>query len=239
MPQFWLDEGRTIEVELPRNLTCAKCGGGGCGVCQNAGAITLRSRTELPELVQVVLPISSLVDGSAPASERPPSEAAPRSDKRPTTSKSIVIRVPECGGLPDASQGQFIRGWLLLQVDTAAEASSNVTTLDEDAIDSSKMLRAAVRSSGKCSTQNYKAVVLPRRSRSAPAQGDSQAARGPSQAARGPSKAASKLPEVAPPVSTTRPSMRMARTRTASSVQWIYVAVVVFILAVAAFLLLL
>lgn len=195
VPPRWLDEGRTIEVELPRNLTCAKCGGGGCSACSNAGAITLRSRNELPELVQVVLPLSSLVDSSTagtqeePASQRSQAttspDPGPRSDKRPVGPKPIVIRVPECGGLPDSAKGEIIRGWLLLQVDCVGEPSPNVTTLDDDAIDSSKLLRAVVRSSGKCATgPTFKAVVLPRRSRSTPAADERNASRGTSTPAR-------------------------------------------------------
>lgn len=166
VPEQWLAEGRTIEIELPRNLTCAKCSGGGCGVCGNAGAITLRSRTDLPELVQVVLPLASLINAAIGSSGGTAgAEGLSRSGKH-ATPRPIVIRVPECGGLPDSEKGEIMRGLLLLTVDIAAEASSNVRILDEDSIDSSKMLRAVVRTSGKTPAgPDFKTVVLPRRSR--------------------------------------------------------------------------
>lgn len=88
------------------------------------------------------------------------------SSARKGPSRPIMIRVPECGGLPDSGAGEITRGLLLLTVEIGAEASSNVRILDEDSIDSSKMLRAVVRTSGKSPTgPDFKTVVLPRRSR--------------------------------------------------------------------------
>ncbi|MGE5788312.1 MAG: hypothetical protein ACM3ZE_27195, partial [Myxococcales bacterium] len=162
VPEQWLADGRTIEIELPRNLTCAKCSGGGCSVCGNAGAITLRSRTDLPELVQVVLPLFSLIEAAMPQARA----AGVGASARKGPSRPIMIRVPECGGLPDSGAGEITRGLLLLTVEIGAEASSNVRILDEESIDSSKMLRAVVRTSGKSPTgPDFKTVVLPRRSR--------------------------------------------------------------------------
>lgn len=242
VPPRWLDEGRTIEVELPRNLTCAKCSGGGCSACGNAGAITLRSRNELPELVQVVLPLSSLVDSSSSGAEDPASqrgnaaaspESGPRSDKRPVGQKPIVIRVPECGGLPDSSKGEIIRGWLLLQVDCVGEPSPNVTTLDEDAIDSSKLLRAVVRASGKSATgPSFKAVVLPRRSRSAPVTEEPNASGTTSASA----PARSNAPKFQAPAAvverrTSTPSQSRARSLTAVRVLYVALAVLIGIAA--------
>ena len=48
VPRAWLDAGLAVEFELPRNLCCAACKGGGCDVCQRSGAISLRGGQELP-----------------------------------------------------------------------------------------------------------------------------------------------------------------------------------------------
>ncbi len=108
----WLEEGASIEFELPRNLSCAVCGGGGCDACDRAGAISTRGRRELPELVQVKLPVRN--------DEGPPS-SGPR---------SLVIRVPAHGGL--AAEGSDLpRGNLLLRIKVADEADPGITRLSD------------------------------------------------------------------------------------------------------------
>lgn len=108
----WLEEGASIEFELPRNLACAACGGGGCDACERAGAVSTRGRRELPELVQVKLPVRS-EDG-------PPSSGA----------RSLVIRVPAHGGL--APEGSDLpRGNLLLRIKVADESEPSVSRIEE------------------------------------------------------------------------------------------------------------
>lgn len=152
VPRIWLLEGRTIEVELPRNLVCVMCSGGGCSRCQNSGAISVRGRNELPEVVQVCLP----EQGDA-ATRRSMHEVAARNHGQapsdatePVKRKSVrpmIIRIPECGGLPDLSTSAIVRGWLLLHVGIADEASANVRLLDDDEpLSSSKMFRAEAKS---------------------------------------------------------------------------------------------
>ncbi|MCA9646265.1 MAG: hypothetical protein KC492_36500 [Myxococcales bacterium] len=112
IPRQWLEEGASIEFELPRNLSCAVCGGGGCDACERAGAISTRGRRELPELVQVKLPMHS--------DDGPPS-SGPR---------SLVIRVPAHGGL--APEGSDLpRGNLLLKVRIAEEPEEGVTRVED------------------------------------------------------------------------------------------------------------
>ena len=96
VPRAWLEAGAVVELELPRNLACATCDGGGCDVCERAGAVALRGRRELPELVRVTLP----------SRNREAVAAAP----------SVVIRIPEQGGLP-AEGSALPRGLLLLRVE--------------------------------------------------------------------------------------------------------------------------
>jgi hypothetical protein len=95
----WLEQGATIEIELPRNLSCAACKGGGCDKCQRSGAITLRSRSEPVELVTVTLP------------------RAHRDMETTASGKSLVVRIPERGGLADSPD--LPRGLLLLNISPA------------------------------------------------------------------------------------------------------------------------
>lgn len=89
----WLAHGEVIELELPRNLSCATCGGGGCDACGRSGAITLRRRNEPAEVVEVTLPVR-------PQDEEP-------------DSRGITLRIPEQGGLPEPGS-ELPRGLLLL-----------------------------------------------------------------------------------------------------------------------------
>jgi hypothetical protein len=91
----WLSVGEVIELELPRNLACAACGGGGCDRCGRSGAITLRKRDEPAEVVEVTLPARS-------------------NDELPD-SRGITLRIPEQGGLPEHGS-DLPRGLLLLTV---------------------------------------------------------------------------------------------------------------------------
>ncbi|MCC6215253.1 MAG: hypothetical protein IT376_10310 [Polyangiaceae bacterium] len=112
VPGEWLDEGSVIELELPRLLTCATCEGGGCGACDQSGAITLRGRKELTELVEVTLPRRA-----------PTMSEAPRSSRR-----SVTLRIPERGGAPEAGS-ELPRGMLYLTVQEASEPSPTVARL--------------------------------------------------------------------------------------------------------------
>ena len=94
VPQAWLESGDVVELELPRNLTCAACEGGGCDACERSGAVSLRGRDELPELLTVTLPRRKADPGSE--------------------ARSVVIRIPEQGGLPPESDAALPRGLLLL-----------------------------------------------------------------------------------------------------------------------------
>lgn len=107
VPAAWLESGEVIEFELPRNLACAACEGGGCDACERAGAITLRGRNELPELLSVTLPM-----------RKPGAEGEGR---------GVVIRIPEQGGLPPEDDHALPRGLLLLRVEPAEVADPGIT----------------------------------------------------------------------------------------------------------------
>ena len=100
VPRTWLARGAVVELELPRNLVCATCDGGGCDVCERSGAVTLRGRGEPADLLRVTLP----------------------GEQR----ESFVIRLPERGGLPPLGSG-LPRGHLLLRVEPSARADANVS----------------------------------------------------------------------------------------------------------------
>ena len=104
----WLSVGEVIELELPRNLACATCGGGGCDACGRSGAITLRQRHEPAEVVEITLP-------SRPDDEQP-------------DSRGITLRIPEQGGLPEAGS-DLPRGVLLLTVVPSAEPDPSIKLL--------------------------------------------------------------------------------------------------------------
>lgn len=100
VPEDWILAGATLEIELPRNLACAACGGGGCDACARSGAVSLRGRTDPVEKVEVTLQ-SSTVSDDVPSSR----------------TRRIVVRIPERGGhAPSEAGTQVPRGHLLLSV---------------------------------------------------------------------------------------------------------------------------
>jgi hypothetical protein len=104
----WLLTGEVIELELPRNLACATCGGGGCDACGRSGAITLRRREEPAEFVEITLPAR-------------PGDDAP-------DSRGITLRIPEQGGLPELGS-DLPRGLLLLTVVPSPEPDPRIRLL--------------------------------------------------------------------------------------------------------------
>ena len=108
MRREWLVVGEVVEVELPRNLACASCGGGGCDACGRSGAITLRQRDEPAEMVEITLPA--------------------RRDEELPDSRGITLRIPELGGLPEPGS-ELPRGVLLLTVVPSREPDPNIKLL--------------------------------------------------------------------------------------------------------------
>lgn len=105
VPEAWLSRGETIELELPRQLNCARCQGGGCDQCQRAGAVRLRQADEPPETVRVTLPdVSSLDESQA--------------------DKPLLMRIPNAGGY--APTKDLPRGLLMLHVTRATAPDVSV-----------------------------------------------------------------------------------------------------------------
>lgn len=107
----WLDEGALIEFELPRNLKCAACEGGGCDACGRSGAVSVRGRKELGEVLQVTLPKRDESSLESTASGR-----------------TLVIRIPERGGMADSPA--LPRGLLLLSVVPADASDPGVQRIE-------------------------------------------------------------------------------------------------------------
>ncbi len=114
VPSAWLEEGATIELELPRNLTCSACQGGGCDACDRAGAVTIRDRKDPAETVRVTLP--------QPAESSSP----PSSGKR-----GLVVRIPERGGHPPGDSN-LPRGNLMLVVLEGEEAGPGIRRIEPE-----------------------------------------------------------------------------------------------------------
>jgi hypothetical protein len=100
-----------VEFELPRNVTCAACEGGGCDACERSGAITLRGRQDLAEVLSVTLPRHN----------------------QDRDTRSLVIRIPEQGGLARESALALPRGLLLLRVEPAEVADPGVSRVTPSA----------------------------------------------------------------------------------------------------------
>ena len=143
----WLAIGEVIELELPRNLACAACGGGGCDACGRSGAITLRTRDEPAEVVEVTLPIRS-------------------GDDAPD-SRGITLRIPEQGGLPELGS-ELPRGVLLLTVVPSPEADPKIKLLrgvpskrpPASIVDSDEMPKLAVEPAPKHSSSLAMVIVI-------------------------------------------------------------------------------
>jgi len=139
VPRAWLESGAVIELELPRNLSCAACDGGGCDQCERSGAITLRGREELPEILHVTLPA------------RPPEADG--------GTRGVVLRIPEQGGLPPVADELLPRGLLLLRVEPADVADPGVSRIVPPA--PAKSLRAPLSlASLKPSPNQARVLVL-------------------------------------------------------------------------------
>ena len=91
VPTPWLEQGVSIEVQLPRLLPCARCVGGGCDLCERKGAFEQSTSGASSEVV-VTLP--QLLGGA---------------------SGPVCLRLPACGAR-HASDPELPLGHLLLTV---------------------------------------------------------------------------------------------------------------------------
>jgi hypothetical protein len=115
VPEEWIAGGSTLQIVLPRNLTCATCHGGGCDRCERSGAVSLRARRAEVETVEVTLP-------------KGPAGPAAGASAAPGVARSVVVRIPERGGLPESTP-ELPRGNLLVSIRPGPEPSQGVTRL--------------------------------------------------------------------------------------------------------------
>ena len=122
----WLSDECTIDVDLPRHLGCAACEGAGCKICGQSGAITVRDRSEPPEVLRLTLPRQTL-------------------DPRRVSDckRALLFRVQGRGGLPNDGAGKVQRGRLLLRIKFSGSVSSCVRIVGEDPVISSSTLTRA------------------------------------------------------------------------------------------------
>ncbi|HEY8946372.1 MAG TPA: hypothetical protein VIM73_19105 [Polyangiaceae bacterium] len=109
----WLIAGELVEFELPRNLTCASCEGGGCDRCKRQGAITLRPRGVAAETVQLTLP--------------------KRTEEELREQPSFVLRVPGHGGKERVDRGET-RGLLLLRIVVGDRSDPGVRRIESTSV---------------------------------------------------------------------------------------------------------
>ena len=108
----WLRDARTIEIDLPRHLCCAACQGAGCDICAQSGALTVRGRSELAEIVRVTLP-------------RQEADSLDGAD----SSRAFTLKVPGCGAMPDSESGVATRGRLMLRIKTNGPISNCIRAI--------------------------------------------------------------------------------------------------------------
>ncbi len=110
VPASWLAAGAEVELELPRNLACAACEGGGCDACDRSGAISVRGRKEPVELLTVTLPTrADDLEGTG-------------------SGRTLVLRVPDRGGLSTIPSEP--RGLLFLHISTSHEPDPTVRRIE-------------------------------------------------------------------------------------------------------------
>lgn len=103
-PSAWFAEGASIEVRLPRLLSCARCQGGGCDVCERRGAFELDRSLGSPVVV-VTLP-EQIAGAEAP----------------------VRLRLPGCGARADDALA-LPNGHLLLTVLPLREPDVDVSPM--------------------------------------------------------------------------------------------------------------
>jgi hypothetical protein len=111
LPRDWLAHGAAIAVDLPHQLACASCSGGGCDACGRTGAVTLRSRDASSEPLVVRLPCRPVAEQHV----------------------GVVLRIPDRGGLP-APDHPGPRGLLLLRIHAVDGAASDRVALVEEGL---------------------------------------------------------------------------------------------------------
>lgn len=56
VPEVWLRQGASLELSLPRLLSCVRCDGGGCDLCERKGAFSKQQVVGGEEPFAITLP---------------------------------------------------------------------------------------------------------------------------------------------------------------------------------------
>jgi hypothetical protein len=101
VPQAWFLAGATLQITLPRLLSCARCDGGGCDACERRGAFEQQA-AGIPTEVAVVLPTQSPERYSAVRLRLPALGARAAEPELPSGHLllTVVPHAPEPGWLP-------------------------------------------------------------------------------------------------------------------------------------------
>jgi hypothetical protein len=104
VPVGWFEVGATLQISLPRLLSCARCDGGGCDACERRGAFEQQAAGIAAE-VAVVLPTQA-AEACAPVRLRLPALGA-RAASSELPSGHLLLTVvphpPEPGWVPSSS----------------------------------------------------------------------------------------------------------------------------------------
>ena len=104
VPQDWFLLGATLQITLPRLLSCARCDGGGCDVCERRGAFEQQAAGIASE-VAVVLPMQA-AESHAPVRLRLPALGARAAEPELPAGHlllTVVPHAPEPGWAPAAT----------------------------------------------------------------------------------------------------------------------------------------
>lgn len=104
VPVGWFEVGATLEVSLPRLLSCARCEGGGCDACERRGAFEQQA-AGIAAQVAVVLPRQA-AQACAPVRLRLPALGARAANPELPSGHlllTVVPRPPEPGWVPSSS----------------------------------------------------------------------------------------------------------------------------------------
>jgi hypothetical protein len=101
VPQAWFLVGATLQITLPRLLSCARCDGGGCDACERRGAFEQQAAGIASE-VAVVLPTQPPESSSAVRLRLPALGARAADPALPAGHLllTVVPHTPEPGWLP-------------------------------------------------------------------------------------------------------------------------------------------
>jgi hypothetical protein len=105
VPAAWFEVGATLQISLPRLLSCARCDGGGCDACGRRGAFEQRA-SGIANEVAIVLPIQPAGSSTAVRLRLPALGArAPAETELPSGHLllTVIPHLPEPGWSPAAN----------------------------------------------------------------------------------------------------------------------------------------